>query len=198
MSNSVYPTLEGLTWGVLKTPRFNTIIQASVSGKELRASTMAYPVYTFKLKYEFLKLADLKVLMGFFNLRRGAWDNFLFSDPNDNNVIAQNIGTGNGSTTKFQLTRTYGSFTEPVMNVNGTANIYVNGVLKTLGGDYTIDSLGMITFASAPIAAASITWTGTYYFRCRFVNDESEFENFMYNLWSHGGLELVGSLGSKI
>lgn len=198
MSNSVYPTFAGLSWGVLKTPKFNTLIHKSVSGKELRASTMAYPTYKFTLKYEFLRQSELQTLMGFFSLMRGSWDNFLFADPNDNSVTAQNIGTGNGSSTKFQLTRTYGGFTEPVMNVNGTAQIYLNGTLKTAGTDYTIDAFGMVTFNTAPLNAVAVTWTGSYYFRCRFNADEYNFENFMNQLWTLNSLELFGCLGSKI
>ena len=202
MSDAVYPTLPGLAWSVFKMPKWKTLIQASVSGKETRAALQAYPIYKITVTYEFLRSSvafpELQTLMGFFNLRQGSFDNFLFTDPNDSSVVAQNIGTGTGALTKFQLTRTYGSFTEPVMNVNGTAQIYVNGVLKTAGSDYTIDTLGMVTFATAPISTAAITWTGSYYHRCRFNADEYDFENFMYQLWTLKKVELYGSLGSKI
>ena len=198
MSNSVYPVLVGLSWPILKTPKFKTNIQTAVSGKELRASFMAYPTYKFTLLYEYLSNTDIQSLVGFFLLRQGSFDNFLFTDNNYKSVTAQNIGTGTGALTTFQLTRTYGGFTEPVMNVNGTANVYVNGVLKTLGSDYTLSALGMVTFATPPVSTAAITWTGSYYYRCRFLVDEYDFENFMYQIWQLKKIELYGCLGSKI
>lgn len=40
---------------------------------------------------------------------------FQFVDPNDNAVVAQPVATGDGGTTVFQLVRTFGGFTEPVL-----------------------------------------------------------------------------------
>jgi len=202
MSNQVFPVFPGLAWSVIKSPEWSTLIQKAVSGLELRASLMAYPVYNITLTYEVLRastaLPELQSLLGFFNARQGSFDNFLFTDSTDSSMTAQNIGTGNGSNTKFQIARTYGGFTEPVMNINGVANIYDNGTLKTLGSDYTLDSFGMATFATAPLTGHAITCTCNYYYRCRFDADTSDFENFMYQLWSLKKLVLRGSLGSKI
>ena len=202
MSNSVYPVLAGLSWSVVKTPQFNTKIQKSVSGVELRASFMSSPVYTFGLTYEVLRagggFSELQTLMGFFNQRLGSFDNFLFDDLTDNSVTAQNIGTGTGSLTTFQLTRTFGGFTESVMNVNAAPQIFVNGVLKTLTTDYTISATGLVTFVTAPANGLAVTWTGTYYYRCRFVEDTTDYENFMYQLWALKSVELISSLGNKI
>lgn len=202
MSNQIFPDLPGLTWSVIKAPEFSTRIQTAVSGKELRASLMAYPIYKMSLSYEFLRASiatpELQSLMGFFNARQGAFDSFLYTDKTDNAVTAESFGTGNGSTTKFQLIRAYGGFTEPVMNLNGLPVIKKAGVTLVSGGDYTIDALGMVTFASAPAAAAALTWTGSFYYRCRFADDSNDFDNFMYQLWTLKKLNLRGCLGSKI
>ena len=47
--------------------------------------------------------------MGFFNARKGSFDNFLFDDPTDDTASSQNFGTGDGVTANFQLTSTYGN-----------------------------------------------------------------------------------------
>lgn len=205
MSNALFPTLAGLGWSVIKAPKFNTRVQQSVSGRELRAALAAYPVYRFSLTYEVLRAAqatpDLQTLMGFFMQRQGSFDNFLFDDPTDDNVTNQSIGTGNGTQSQFQLLRAYGGFTEPVMNVNAITGVYVNGTAVPPGagaGGYTISSTGLITFGTAPLAGQTVTWTGSYYYRCRFTNDTSDFENFMYLLWQLKKCELIGSLGVKI
>jgi uncharacterized protein (TIGR02217 family) len=187
MSDSVFPSLPGLTWGTTKTPEWKTIVQESVSGKELAASLMTYPRWTYTLSYEFLRSgaqAELQTLVGFFNARRGKFDDFLYTDPDDNAVTAQQFGTGDGTSTVFSLVRTYGGFTEPVQNLNSAPSIYVNGVLKTLTTDYTISSLGVVTFVNAPASSAALTWSGTYYWRVRFLQDSSEFTNFMQQLYS--------------
>jgi hypothetical protein len=127
MSNSVFPSLPGLTWGTTKTPEWKTIVQESVSGKELAASLMTYPRWTYTLSYEFLRSGaqtELQTLVGFFNARRGKFDDFLYTDPDDNAVTSQQFGTGDGTSTVFALVRTYGGFTEPVQNINGTPSVY--------------------------------------------------------------------------
>jgi uncharacterized protein (TIGR02217 family) len=202
MSNAIFPTLAGLGWSVLKFPKWSTKIQTAVSGKELRSAFYSYPIYDITLTYELLRSdsinLELQTILGFFNSRQGSFDNFLYSDPTDNAVINQIVGTGNATQMLWTLCRTYGGFTEPVMNVNTLAGVYLNGVLQTLGTQYTIDSTGDITFASAPGAGVVITWTGTYYYRCRFVKDTVELENFMYQLWALKKCELTGCLGTKI
>lgn len=201
MSNAVFPTLPGLGWSVTKQPNWSTRIQKSVSGRELRAQFYAAPLYKIGLTYEVLRAAtayaELQSLMGFFNNRQGSFDSFLYTDPTDNSVTGQSFGAGDGSTRAFQLVRAYGGNTEPVMNLNGNPAIYINGALKTLTTDYTISN-GMVTFVAAPSGGGALTWTGNYYYRCRFMQDAADFENFMYQLWTLKKLELWGCLGNKI
>jgi uncharacterized protein (TIGR02217 family) len=199
MSNFIFPTLPGLGWSVIKTPKWSTKIQEAVSGKELRSAWFAAPKYTFRLSYEILRgdsvNLELQTLLGFFNARQGSFDSFLYSDPADNSVTAQSIGTGNGIETVFALVRTFGGNVEPAMNINAISGIYLNG---TASSAYTVDGYGNVTFNAAPGSGVAITWSGTYYYRCRFVKDTSEFDNFMYQLWALKELEFVGSLGNKI
>lgn len=50
--------------------------------------------------------------------------------------------------------------------------------------DYTLDGAGLVTLAAAPRVAATLTWTGTFYWRCRFVLDQLEFAKFAWRLWN--------------
>lgn len=188
MSNAVFPTLAGLKFGVVRRPVWNTSTKTSVGGREYRAANMLYPSYVYKLSYEFLRdlrsgVDELRTLLGFFNQRQGSFDSFLFNDPDDNTVTTQSFGTGNGTTTQFQLLRTFGGFTDPVYDVNGTPQIFKAGVLQTVTTNYSISSTGLVTFTAAPTAGQALTWTGSYYWRCRFEQDSSEFEKFMNQLW---------------
>jgi uncharacterized protein (TIGR02217 family) len=110
----------------------------------------------------------------------------------------QLIGVANGAKLQFQLVRAYGSaFVEPVCNVVSITNIKVNGVAKTQGTDYTVSSTGMVIFKSAPVSG-NITWTGSYYYRARFLQDSMSFTKFMKDLFSAKQVELKASLGTKV
>lgn len=187
MSDAVFPILPGLKWGIKRAPIWKTLMQESVSGKELSVSLMSYPLRRYSLSYEFLRAgaeAELQQLEGFFNARRGRHDTFLYSDPDDSTVVDQSFGSGNGSQTVFFLARTRGGYAEPVQALNGVPVIKVAGVTKATPADYTISATGMVTFAVAPAVAADLTWSGSYYWRCRFLRDETEFDQFLQDLWS--------------
>lgn len=124
MSNAVFPTFAGLKWGSTRTPIHKTAVKETPSGREYRFSFMSSPRYLYKLSYEVLRettgYSELQQLLGFFNARKGSFDSFLFTDPDDNAVTAQVFGVGDGATTAFQLVRTLGGAVEPVYDVNGS------------------------------------------------------------------------------
>lgn len=195
MSQSVYPSLPGLKFGVIRRPIWNTSVKTTVSGREYRAANQLYPTYLYRLSYEFLRdlrtgVDELRTLVGFFNSRQGKFDTFLFTDPDDNAVTAQTFGTGNGSTRAFQLLRTFGGFNEPVYDLNGAPLIYNAGVLQTVTTHYTVSATGLVTFVTAPANGNALTWTGSYYWRCRFEQDAEDFEKFLSQLWQLRQVEL--------
>lgn len=141
MSMDVFPALPGLQWNNSKSPTFANIIQRSVSGREVRASEMVYPLYTFTLSWSLLRddqstsspaspYDELKTLVGFFLKQNASLTAFLYTDPTDNAVTAMQFATGDASTVAFQLARSYGAggftFAEPINNVNGSPLIYKN------------------------------------------------------------------------
>jgi len=195
---AIFPALPGLGWSVAKAPRFATRTQKAISGRELRVIDQVNPVWTWTLTYEILRdkhdtrgpgglgagFDELRTLAGFFLQQQGAFGTFLFDDPTDDSVLAQSIGTGNSSTTIFQLVRNFGGFSEPIVAPNVVASIYFNGVLQSSSG-YAVDAAtGLVTFTAPPPNGQAITADFTYYFRVRFADDTAEFENFMYQLWS--------------
>jgi uncharacterized protein (TIGR02217 family) len=186
MSNAVLPSMPGLGWSVTKTPRFKTVTQEATSGKEVRIALMSYPIWEFTLTFEVLRgsngFSEIQTLMGFFLARLGMWDSWLFDDPSDDTATLAEFGVGDGSTTVFQLVRSMGGFAEPIQNLNSTPTIYSNGTLVS-GGAYSIGSTGIVTFTTAPTSGAILTWSGTFYFRCRFMQDTADFEQFALNLW---------------
>lgn len=201
MSTQVYPDLIGLGFGVKRTPTWNTDIRTTPSRREYRSTDQVYSLRKRTLIYEFLRsreaYAELQSLEGHFNQHKGALDSFLFSDPDDQTVTAQAIGVGDASNTDFQLARTWGGVVEPVARANGAIQVYKNGVLQTLTTHYTLvngsifpNDPSLIRFVTAPGSGVVVTWTGSYYWRCRFNKDELDFEKFLYKLWKTGTVEL--------
>lgn len=194
MSNAVFPDLPGVMITTSYTPLWKTIVQEAVSGKELRAALTAYPRWKIKLSFEFLRSgaeAELQQLVGFFNARRGRFDSFLFLDQLANSATAQTFGTGNATATQFQLVRDFGGFVEPVQNLNGTPQIFKAGTLQASPADYSLSATGLVTFTTAPGSGAALTWTGNYYQRVRFMQDEAEFGRFMRSLYEAKRIDLI-------
>lgn len=200
MSDVLLPSQPGLTWDTTKVPIFATDTERSISLRETRVSLAPYPLYRFRHAYSVLRadaaFGELQSLLGFFLARRGSWDSWLFADPNDSVALLEPFGTGNGTQTAFQLARTLGAFTEPTKNVAASPSIYKAGVLQTSG--YTISSTGLVTFASAPGSGQALTWSGTFYFRCRWEQDEMEFNEFAQRLYEARECGFIGSLGRLV
>lgn len=110
MSQATFPVLPGLAWNVTRTPQWNTRVQKTVGGSELRASYYSQPIRRYQLTYDVLRattaLQELQSLAGFFHARQGSYDSFLYDDPTDDAVTAHGFGVGDGTTTAFQLQRT--------------------------------------------------------------------------------------------
>jgi len=154
MSTAILPSLIGLGFDVVRTPVWDTTVQQAISGKETRIARQTYPRWQWELTYNVLRsgaaYGELQQLAGFFNLRQGMFDTFLYADADDNAVTVQAIGTGDGSTKTFQLIRTFGGFIEPVLAPNVVNHVYLNGVAQS-SGSYSIAgwgaaSPGVITF----------------------------------------------------
>jgi uncharacterized protein (TIGR02217 family) len=205
---AIFPSLPGLAWSVTKAPRFATRIQRAVSGRELRILDQPYPIWTWTLAYSLLRdkwdargpgglgagYDALRTIAGFFLQQQGAFQPFLFDDPTDGTVTGQAIGTGNSSTSVFQLVRSMGGCAEPMAAPNTVSAVYFNGVLQSPAG-YAVDTnTGLVTFTAPPPAGQSITADFTYRFRVRFADDTAEFENFMYQLWQLKQIKLQSAL----
>lgn len=199
-----FPVLPGLGWSVTKTPAWKTRLQKSVSGRERRAQDQALPIWTWTLTYNFLRdeaaagYNELRELMGFHAQQAGAFTPFLYTDPTDNSVTGQYLGTGNASQTQFQLVRNLdsalpgGGYAEPITNPVSVGPVYVNGV-QTTGNSFSTTT-GILTMGVAPANGAVVTADFTYAFQVRFSDDTADFENFMFQLWRLRQVKLVSVL----
>jgi uncharacterized protein (TIGR02217 family) len=191
MSNAIFPTFPGLSWGITKAPEWSTSIQQAVSGKEVRMANRQRPIWRFSLSYELLRGAsaynEYQRLVAFYNARQGAFDSFLLADDSDKTAIAQPIGTGDGVKKAFRLVHAIDTYTEPV-GYAPAPTFYVNGIQNT---QFTCDG-ETVTFTFPPAVGAVVTWSGLFYYRVRFEKDTMEFEQFMKDFWQLKRCEMTG------
>jgi uncharacterized protein (TIGR02217 family) len=151
-------------------PERKTEIVTLGSGFEERNAVWANSRRHYDVGYGVKTLGDLHAVIAFFEARLGRLYGFRFKDfadfkscpPNDTATpLDQAIGTGDGTTTQFQIVKIYtsglSSWTRIINKpVSGTVRVAVAGVEQTSG--ITIDdTTGLIAFDSAPAAAAVIT-----------------------------------------
>jgi hypothetical protein len=187
-----FPTLPGQGWSVHKQPEFATIVAPHVSGREVRDALYQNPIWRFELTFDGLAsdsashpglgAQSLQSLMGLFLQCQGQFGTFLYTDPTDNSVAAQNFATGDGSTTSFTFARALGGFLEPVGWVTSVSQVTVAGVAESSG--WSLVAPNGLVFATAPASGAPIGASFSYAFQCRFDDDAADFEQFMQNLWT--------------
>ncbi|MCW8536331.1 DUF2460 domain-containing protein [Acinetobacter baumannii] len=213
MSDVLFPELPGLEWDLTKTPMFNTKIMQSVNGRELRASYQAVPKYQISMSFAFLRESkgrnELQQLEGFFLERRGSFDSFLFKMPEDNEFQCTFIG--DGVQTSFQLYKQINTTQIPLQHTQAEQSedplMWSENASKPMWSDpesqmwllqFGITTNGLLQMPIPLAAGESITISGTFYYRCRFADDEQQYTNFMSKLWKAGKVEMVGSLGNKV
>lgn len=183
MALPVFPTLPGIGYPITRTPVHKTEIEETYSGKDTGFRVWAYPRRRYELVANVLRMDAVRLewqqLIGFFNRVGGRAGTFLFDDAKDDLVSDQAFGAGNGSAKSFQLVRSLGGFTQPVFAPNVIVNIKING---TATAAYTVGNGGVITFTTAPANGAALTWSGSYYWICRFDDDELPIQQFMADL----------------
>lgn len=166
-------------------PSFSTEIIVIDSGYERRNQNWSQARRVFDAHTGIRSTADAATLLNFFHARMGRARGFRLKDWSDYTSAADNIsapvftdqaiGTGNSSTTIFQLVKNYASgsithqraITKPVSSVT----IGINGTQLTSG--FSIDTTtGLVTFATAPTTGQNITAGFTFDVPVRFDSDQ--------------------------
>jgi uncharacterized protein (TIGR02217 family) len=142
-------------------PERRTDVVLLASGHEERNSRWADSRRRFNAGTGVHSLADLHMLIGFFEERRGRLYGFRWRDRSDWKSCApgetplaedQQIGVGDSATATFQLIKTYGGGVAPYQRkiakpVGGTVRVSVNGEERTAGVDFNVNhTTGAVTF----------------------------------------------------
>jgi len=160
--------------GLKKSPNFNTVRQKGAAGTNAGIALKPYPTWDFEFSldhitgHEHTAASVVAQMLGTFMATAGGANLFLFTDPQDSTATGAQFGTGNGTATKFQLSRNICGYPDIIQNLNGTPTIYVGGTPTTPA---SISSTGVVTFTTAPANTAVLTWSGSFYYACRFAED---------------------------
>lgn len=204
----VFPTFPGLTWDIERAAEWKTLRSRSDTGQFRTVQRQSYPNRQWRLTVASLRDndtvaanvaptgrdAELRTLRAFIDSRGGGALPFWFTDPIDDAVTAQQIGTGNGSSTQFPVVRTLQAgtvaFVEPVGALNVVTSVLVAGVERV--GTTTLNSPydGWITISPTPANGAAIVVTGTYYWRVRFDDDNVGIRAIVRNLFECRRIDL--------
>ncbi|MEM6940562.1 MAG: DUF2460 domain-containing protein [Pseudomonadota bacterium] len=161
-----------LSFGSLGGPQRRTDIVTLANGFEERNTPWAHSRHTYDAGLGMRSIDDLQLLIDFFEARGGQLHGFRWKDWADYRSCAasssieamdQEIGTGDGSRSVFQLTKTYRSGSESYVRfirkpVAGTVTVAVGGVALEEGSDFSIaHETGEVSFAAAPAPGAMIS-----------------------------------------
>jgi uncharacterized protein (TIGR02217 family) len=142
-------------------PERKTEIVALGSGREERNARWAHSRRRYDAGYGIKTLEALSEVVAFFEERRGRLHGFRWRDRLDHSSAApgaavtpldQVIGTGDGATDTFQLTKSYGTLYAPyarpiVKPVPASVRVAVAGTEAEEGTDFSCDSAsGLVTF----------------------------------------------------
>lgn len=161
-----------LSFGSVGGPERRTEIVTLANGFEERNTPWAHSRRRYDAGLGMRSLEDVETLLAFFEARRGQLHGFRWKDWADFRSGAagaephwqdQIIGTGDGETVSFQLSKTYSSggagYTRPIRKpVRGTVVAGIEGTPYREGLHFEVDEArGVITFHDAPSIGFEVT-----------------------------------------
>lgn len=204
----VFPLLP-YTFPIKVTPMMMTVIGASTSDREVRIPMQQLPLWQIELPFDELRDQTQNTtpgpMVGFTQYMQlvelwlsmyGQAGVFAFDAPWDNSREDQIIGLGDGHQYIFTIVRTWGQdpafVTEPIGMINEVFDVSINGATVDPSTYYVErNKIFFISdgFVHPPVADATITMTFSFYYACRFTDNNQDFEEFSSGRWTVGGLK---------
>jgi uncharacterized protein (TIGR02217 family) len=149
-------------------PERRTDVVTLASGREQRNSRWHHSRRRYNAGYGVKSRADMAAVLAFFEERRGRLHGFLWRDGLDYSSggpvpgpADQAIGTGDGATTQYALTKRYGADFDPYLRpisrpVAGSVRVALDG--EELTGGWTVEN-GVVSFAEPPEVEVMSGWS---------------------------------------
>lgn len=193
----IFPT--DISYGSRGGPKFSTTVLMLASGYEKRNQNWSKVKAEYNVSYGIKDEDDMALLRVFFYARAGRAYSFRFYDWADHSVGVQQIGTGDGLETAFQIIKEYTSggytytrdITKPISG--SLLNVAVGGVDQVEGVDYTVDyATGIITFVVAPpLNDAVVIGACEFHVHVRFDTDHLDASHEFWRTQSWPDIPLV-------
>ena len=185
-------------------PERRTQIVELASGNEERNASWADSRRRYDVAYGIRRADDLAAVVAFFEARNGRLYGFRYKDWADYKSCPpsgtptpddQAIGTGDGSTTAFQLTKRYSSGAQSWVRtvakpVAGSVRVAIGGA-ELMSGWSVNATTGIVTFDSAPGAGAPVTAGFQFDVPARFDTDQLDVTLDLERLGSITSIPLV-------
>ncbi len=182
-----FPT--DISYGSSGGPEFSTDIVITDSGHEQRNINWSEARARYNVAHGVKTETQLMELISFFRARKGRAYGFRFKDWSDFKASNQNLGSGDGVKTSFQLVKRYQSsviVTRDIKKpVSGSVKVYKNGVMQLSG--YSVDHAnGTVIFSSAPASLMTISADFEFDVPVRFDTDRlaARMESYGSNSWN--------------
>ena len=168
-------------------PERKTEIVMTGSGREERIARWANSRRKYDAGSGVKTLLELAGVLSFFEERRGRLYGFRWRDRLDfqscdigqtPSPMDQVIGLGDGATSQFQLSKTYGSAFAPYVRtitkpVAGSVRVAVNGSEALIGTAVSVNfSTGLVSFGAPPAVGLNITAGFQFDVPVRFDSDQ--------------------------
>jgi uncharacterized protein (TIGR02217 family) len=198
-----FPT--AISRGATGGPERRTDVVVLGSGHEERNSRWADSRRVYNAGYGVKSLDDLHAVIAFFEERRGRLYGFRWKDHADwrsclpstsPTALDQTIGTGDGITATFSLTKRYGSTHAPWQRritkpVSGTILLAVDSLPQAIGTQAIVDvATGIVTFQPGHIPADGAIITAGFDFDVPVRFDTDKLEISLQGL-SHGAIPSI-------
>jgi uncharacterized protein (TIGR02217 family) len=195
---------DNISRGARGGPERRTQIVELASGDEERNASWANSRRRYDAAYGIRRADDLAAVVAFFEARNGRLYGFCWKDWGDYKsclpsgiptATDQAIGTGDGSTTIFQLVKAYSSgaqtwsrsITKPVA---GSVSVALDGIVQPSG--WSVDTTtGQITFTTAPASGVIVSAGFEFDVPVRFDTDRLDVTHDLERLGSITSIPLI-------
>lgn len=178
--------LNKLSWSSTKAMSWNTEVQTSGSGKVRTMTNLLLPNWTIETKFVYLTDDEYRKLLGFVALCKGAFEPFLWKDPEDYQEKNRQLPMVTAGT--YQAIMAMGDYVEPVEYIENVT-VWVDGQLQK-SSTYSIVN-GCIVFQTAPTATAIVKASYTYWWKVMFKDDGLTIEKVFQNINKTKSFKLV-------
>lgn len=145
--------------GMRMGPVFQTTVIPLMGGFEDRNQDWPIALWKYEVELRNRPIAEICAFQAHLLGRRGAMHIFPVRDPIDNTLTDENIGTGDGDTTEYRITKTYADDDRPYrrpLSIVSNLVLKVDGVTQVETIDFN-SAAGWVAFRDPPAVGKAIT-----------------------------------------